>query len=93
MNTRFNYLYRDECNYKTYYSYVLEGEMTDHMYKTIKNHCEDYEFFYADVVGLPWWNGDCWAELNGYELTRDSPDESRTVYDLVDRFVDPCCGL
>lgn len=96
MNTKFNYLYRDACNYKQHNEVVLLGEVTEQMAKEIYECC-DGEHFIPEQIGLPVTRFEkvteydhCYCELNldfksDFEPTEKKPD-SISAEELVLRF-------
>ena len=93
-NTRFNYLYRDASNYKTWNSVVLKGVITPKMFEEMRLCCEDgYGDFIPEQLGLDlirdWETTEDdhpYAELEDYELVPDKPDMDMTPEELLERF-------
>ncbi len=93
-NTRFNYLYRDASNYKTWNSVVLKGAITPEMFEEMKSCCEDgYEDFIPEQLGLDLIRGwetteddHPYAELEDYELVPNKPDTDMTPEELLEKF-------
>ena len=52
MNTRFDYVYRDAANYKTDYSFVFEGELSEDQIEKFIEACDD-DLFIPRALGLP----------------------------------------
>ena len=50
-NTRIEYLYRDECNYKTNNEVVVAGTITEEQIKAILECCESGELFIPEQIG------------------------------------------
>ena len=50
MNTRIEYLYRDDGNYKKYYSFVLNGEI---MLEQLTQYLHEGSYFIPSQIGLP----------------------------------------
>lgn len=93
MNTVVNYFYRDEANYKDWFEFVVNGEMTDEDYATIRGAMIGCEYFIPEAVGM---NGSglvedaaeaeiSWFEISGYNLT-DQKADGMTVAQLVENF-------
>ena len=93
-NTRFNYLYRDASNYKTWNSVVLKGVITPEMFEEMKSCCEDgHEDFIPEQLGLDlirdWETTEDdhpYAELEDYELVPNKPDTDMTPEELLEKF-------
>ena len=93
-NTRFNYLYRDASNYKTWNSVVLKGVITPEMFEEMKSCCEDgHEDFIPEQLGLDlirdWETTEDdhpYAELEDYELVPDKPTTDMTPEELLEEF-------
>ena len=53
MNTRFEYLYRDDANYKWFGSVLLSGTFSDADRSQIESKLDSGEMFVAEQIGLP----------------------------------------
>jgi len=95
-NSRFEYLYRDASNYKTWGSVVFSRHATHDLLLRVLRALESSEFFIADQVRvpelffeLPQWpleqDDHCWHEFSAIESTTDEPSDShaRTIDDFV----------
>lgn len=67
MNTKFSYMYRDGGNYKTFYSFVFEGEISQEQLKRFEEVCAD-EYFMPRALGL---SGGVMAGEEGYDSELD----------------------
>ena len=95
MNTKINYLYRDESNWKQYNSAVLAGEFTKEDIDLMIS-VQDCEYFIPEQVGLPCDRFDdvteddhCWAECvpeDDVKLTDEEPDVDITWAQLMDNY-------
>lgn len=85
MNTRFDYKYRDGGNYKTFYDFVFEGEISKEQLKHFEDICYD-EMFIPRALGLPGgvFPGDEGydAELDHYWCEHNFEDSFRLVSDM-----------
>ena len=99
-NTKFEYLYRDACNYKTFNAAILKGEMSQEDYARIQDCCDTGEYFIPSQVGLDEmrnWPYDPevdhpWFEILGYGFVyTDAPSGAMTVSELVTAF-EQCRG-
>lgn len=81
-NIKFNYLYRDSCNYKKYGYVILEnphGLELSEVEKRITAKLIDGQWFYADECGLPelffgWVDfgvDPTWHEFEGVEYSEE----------------------
>jgi len=52
-NTRFEYLYRDASNYKSWADLVFSGAITDELKARLSGALESGEFFIADQIRVP----------------------------------------
>lgn len=96
MNTRIEYLYTDEDNYKVYNEAIIKGEISLNEVDTIMDCLDSGEFFIPHQVGLPEEKfpevteaDHPWFTLQGFELTEKPYNESldvKDVKDLVARF-------
>jgi hypothetical protein len=93
-NTRFNYLYRDASNYKSWGSVVFRSGIDDTLSARLSAALESTEFFIADQIRipevfLPDWpleqDDHCWHGFSDTELTSDAPDDphGRTIAEFV----------
>ncbi len=96
MNTRIEYLYTDEDNYKVYNEAIIRGEISLNEVDAIMDCLDSGEFFIPSQVGLPEEKfpevteaDHPWFTLQGFELTEKPYNESldvKDVKDLVARF-------
>lgn len=96
MNTRIEYLYTDEDNYKVYNEAIIKGEISLNEVDAIMDCLDSGEFFIPHQVGLPEEKfpevteaDHPWFTLQGFELTEKPYNESldvKDVKDLVARF-------
>lgn len=77
MNTIFEYLYRDSCNYKTFKTAALSGAMTNQDWDAIRACLSDGEYFLPSQVGLD--NSRDWA----YNENEDHPWFEPTGFTIV----------
>src|ERR1700694_1477841 len=94
-NTRFDYLYRDASNYKSWGSVVFCGELHAGLSARLRAALESTEFFIADQIRIPevflvpdWpllQDDHCWHEFVKAEVTSDTADDShdRTIEEFV----------
>ena len=93
-NTRFNYLYRDASNYKSWGSVVFRSGIDDILSARLSAALESTEFFIADQIRipevfLPDWpleqDDHCWHAYSDTELTGDAADDphGRTIEEFV----------
>lgn len=92
MNTKFNYLYRDVCNYKKFNDVVLFGIFE---VKQIEPLLKDKLFFIPSDVGLPDLQDDIfsvddhiWHEFESIELTEEPPNVEIDASLLIKYFKD-----
>ena len=96
LNSRFEYLYRDASNYKTWGSVAFAGRVTDDFTRRLLRALESSEFLIADQVrvpelflGLRDWpleqDDHCWHEFSAIESTTEAADDShgRTIDDFI----------
>lgn len=96
MNTRINYMYRDEYNFKMHHEEVLNGEITQQQLMTIVDCLYERAYFIPHQVGLPEFGPDDtaegdnrWFELHpeqDFSTTNSEPTIDMTVDELVERF-------
>lgn len=96
MNTRIEYLYTDEDNYKVYNEAIIRGEISLNEVDAIMDCLDSGEFFIPHQVGLPEEKfpevteaDHPWFTLQGFELTEKPCDEGlgvKDVKDLVEKF-------
>lgn len=67
MNTQFSYMYRDSANYKSFYEFVFEGEISDAQILRFVKLCDD-EYFIPRAIGLP---GGVFEGEDGYDAELD----------------------
>jgi len=79
MNTKFSFMYRDAGNYKTFYSFVFEGEITPEQVNRFEDLCDD-EMFIPRALGLP---GGVLPGEDGYD---DALDHYWCEHDFEDSF-------
>ena len=93
-NTRFNYLYRDSSNYKSWGSVVFRGAIDDSLSASLSEALESTEFFVAEQIRIPevfladWpfeQDDHCWHAFSDTELTSDAPDDPHDR--TIDQFV------
>lgn len=87
MNTKFSYMYRDGANYKSFYDFVFEGEITEAQLERFEEVCEDEEFI-PRAMGL---SGGMFpgergydAEFDHYWCEHDFEDSFELVNDMPD---------
>jgi hypothetical protein len=80
MNTKFSYLYRDACNYKTYNEVIIAGLLE---LKQIQHYLKDKTFFVPSEVGLPdlqesvfTIDDHIWHEIDSIRPTTEKPTTS-----------------
>lgn len=90
MNTQFNYLYRDACNYKKFHSIVLSGVIR---LKQIEPFLREQTFFIPFEIGLPDLQEEVfksydhiWHEIEAIELTEDQPTIAIDASSLLANF-------
>lgn len=94
-NTRIEYLYRDDSNYKTYNEAVVEGRFSEQDLDDIVRSLLDGEYFVPSKLGLPE-NKSC-SDDNGplFELYRSSfvPTAARPDAMTAQEFTAKCKAL
>ena len=90
MNTKFSYMYRDAGNWKSFYSVVFEGEISDAQLKHFAEITEGNEYFIPRAIGL---SGGVLADEDGYVpdfdhywCEHDFSDSFETVNEKPDVF-------
>jgi hypothetical protein len=94
-NTKFEYLYRDASNYKSWGSVVFAGPSNDDMQMRLMSAFESGEFFIAQQVRIPevflkGWPLDqddhCWHAFSSMEETDEPANDShsRKIVEFVD---------
>lgn len=99
MNTRFEYVYRDDANYKRFGSVHLSGVISDSDRALIVSTLDSGEMFVAEQVGLPslrnqWFaegvspstNDNGWHWLVTMASTGDAEETLMPVSEIVRRF-------
>ncbi len=90
MNTRFEYLYRDACNYKSYNDVVVSGVLN----KTdIQPYLKDKTFFIPSEIGLPDLqemefspDDHIWHEIESISPTNDAPTITFSAREIIEGF-------
>jgi len=84
----FEYLYRDNANYKSWGHVHLYGVATDSSIAELRNCLEGREYFVAEQVGLPVLYGALW------KLSDGPTSQDNAFLEFVDiRAVGPCDDL
>jgi len=90
MNTRFCYLYRDACNYKTFNEIVISGTLD---FGQLFPFLKDKTFFIPSEVGLDnlqpeeWTANDhIWHEIEDIQSTMDIPTATIDATQLLKKF-------
>ncbi len=85
INTKFEYLYRDACNYKTRNNVIYEGGLTRTEIKEIFDKCDGANDFIPAQVHMPELGFDditeddnCWCEMMYITITKEEPTEYNT---------------
>lgn len=89
MNTKFSYLYRDGCNYKTFNEVIIAGRLrADQIIPLLK----DEDFFIPSEIGLPdlqemplTADDHIWHEIEYIESTDQPPTVALNAAVLMDR--------
>lgn len=94
MNTKIQYLYRDNCNYKMPNSAVVKGTLTEEQKKGIRKSCDCGEYFIPRQVGLPETrfgsiteDDHCWFELQEIEETDAKATELISAEEVYSNFL------
>lgn len=98
LNTKISYLYRDESNYKSYQSVILNGLITKDQIAKILQSLPDCTYFIPEYVNFPSernWDfnpqvDDAFWEMdkNSFSKTTEEPTIECTPDDIVKRFCD-----
>jgi hypothetical protein len=90
MNTKFVYLYRDACNYKTYNEVIISGSVG---FEEIQPYLRDETFFIPSEVGLTDLQDDVfsiydhiWHEINSIQATDSDPTVDLRAVSLIAKF-------
>jgi len=90
VNTKFCYLYRDACNYKSFFEVILFGVIHKDQ---IESFLKDRLYFIPSEVGFPDLQGEeftiddhIWHEFEYIELTEDSPTSDVAASLLIEKF-------
>lgn len=90
MNTKFVYLYRDACNYKTFEEVVIQGPLR---LEDIKPFLRDGQFFIPSEVGLHDLQDEVfttddhiWHEINEIRNTEEQPTIELDASILINNF-------
>lgn len=84
-NTRIDYIYRDDCNYKTPFSVVLPGSLTKKQMDEIWDHSDP---FYPERFGFTWLKEfPDYHEITEVEKTDEEPTEKMTAEEFYERFM------
>ncbi len=90
MNTRFGYMYRDACNYKTFNEIVVAGVLAE---KDIEPYLRDKTYFIPSEIKLIdlqeevfTVNDHIWHEIEFLSSTTDDPTTDITAEELINNF-------
>lgn len=94
MNTKICYLYRDASNYKVRNIAIVKGTLTEEQKETIRESCDDCQYFIPNQVGLSeerfgsiTEDDHCWFELQEIEETTAPVTELFTAEELYQNFL------
>lgn len=90
MNTRFEYMYRDACNYKWFDEIIVPAMLT---LDQLLPFLQDKTFFIPSKIGIPdlqppdWTENDhIWHEITNINTTQEKPMIDITTEQLLYRF-------
>ena len=92
MNTKINFVYSDEGNYKTWFSEIVSGDATAEQIEAIRNSLIDNEFFVPSELGFRCDYDEeaassfCAFDEPAFVPTAGQTTVSLTMEELVERF-------